>query len=228
MNQPTIKQFEELERPREKFQVLGKESLSNTELIGLLLGTGGKNKTAIDLAKDLLSRNGNSLQRLAQSNVYDMCQTPGIGQAKALHILAAIELGGRLKSESIHKRRKITSSNDAYMLIEYKLSSKNHEEFWIITLNRANHFIRQHCISRGGFSQTVVDPKLVFRCALEDKASALILCHNHPSGNMKPSQADRQLTQRLIDAGKLLEIQILDHLIIGQNTYLSFADEAML
>ncbi len=216
------------ERPREKLIHHGKQSLSNTELLGILIATGVKNKSAIDVARDLLALAENDLNQLARFTVNDFCKVEGIGPAKAITIISAIEFGGRRESQTVQKRKKITSSTDAYRYIGHKLADQSHEEFWVVYLSRSNQIIGESCVSKGGFSQTVVDPKVIYKSALERKASALILCHNHPSGNLKPSQADLSLTDKIKAAGKLLDIQVLDHLIVTSESYLSFADDGLM
>ncbi len=216
------------ERPREKLQNHGKQQLSNSELLGILLATGTKNKSAVDLGREVLLSANNDLNKLAGLSVNELCKIEGIGPAKAITLISALELGGRRSAQSVNNSLKITSSSDAYQYIGHKLADLSHEEFWMIFLNRANHILSSQCISKGGFSQTVVDPKVVFKAALEAKSSAIILCHNHPSGNLKPSAADISLTEKIQSAGKLLDLQVLDHLIVTSSTYLSFADEGMM
>ncbi|MFT5513691.1 MAG: DNA repair protein RadC [Bacteroidia bacterium] len=216
------------ERPREKLQLHGKKSLSNAELLAILIATGTKNKSAIDLGCDIMQMAHNDLNELATLSIQSLCKIEGIGPAKAITVLSALELGGRRSAQGVSKTNKVSSSDDAYQHIGHKLSDISHEEFWVIFLNRANNILSSKCISKGGLSQTVVDPKVVYNNALESKASALILCHNHPSGQLRPSQADIQLTEKLKSAGKLLDIQVLDHLIVTATAYYSFADEGML
>jgi len=216
------------ERPREKLLTQGKSSLSNTELIGILLSTGTKNKSAVDLARDLLHLAKNDLNQLVKLSLHDLCSIEGIGPAKAIMIISALELGTRRTAQAVIKAQKITSSQDVYDFLSHKIADLSHEEFYIVLLNRANHIIRSICISKGGLSQTIVDPKLVFNAALQHKASAIILAHNHPSGQLKPSQADTQLTSKLTSAGKLLDIQILDHIIVTQSNHFSFADDGLM
>lgn len=216
------------ERPREKLQQHGKSHLSNAELLGILLATGTKNKSAVDLGREIMQFAQNDLNKLAGLSINELCQINGIGPAKAITLISALEIGGRRSAQSVQKTLKITSSQDAYQFIGHKLADNIQEEFWVIFLNRANHILSSKCISKGGLSQTVVDPKIVFNAALEAKSSALILCHNHPSGNLKPSQADIALTSKLQSASKLLDLQVLDHLIITSSSYFSFADEGMM
>lgn len=227
-NYIAIKDRAEDERPREKLQQHGKSHLSNAELLGILLATGTKNKSAVDLGREIMQFAQNDLNKLAGLSINELCQINGIGPAKAITLISALEIGGRRSAQSVQKTLKITSSQDAYQFIGHKLADNIQEEFWVIFLNRANHILSSKCISKGGLSQTVVDPKIVFNAALEAKSSALILCHNHPSGNLKPSQADIALTSKLQSASKLLDLQVLDHLIITSSSYFSFADEGMM
>lgn len=229
MNQPyklNIKQWAEEDKPREKLLLKGKASLTNAELIGILIGSGTREHTAIDLAKMILETNNNDLNQIARLSVQDLKQYKGIGDAKAINIVSALELGRR--RPAIENRIKITSSNDVYEVMKAELSDLSHEEFWLLLLNRANKIIKKQSISQGGVSGTVADPKLIFNHALNHLASSVILVHNHPSGNTKPSEADKRLTRQLFEAGKLLEIAVLDHVIFTDNNYFSFADENLL
>ena len=216
------------ERPREKLLNQGKSSLSTAELIGILLSTGTKNKSAVDLARELLYMAKNDLNQLVKLPLNEICSIDGIGPAKAIMIISALELGTRRTAQAVVIAQKITSSQDVYDFLSHKIADLSHEEFHVVLLNRANHIIRSLCISKGGMSQTIVDPKLVFNAALQHKASAIILAHNHPSGQLKPSQADISLTTKLTSAGKLLDIQVLDHIIVTQVSHFSFADEGLM
>lgn len=223
-----ILSWAEEDRPREKLMLKGRAALSDAELIAILIGSGTRDLSAVDLSKIILQSTANNLNELARLTVKDLSKFKGIGEAKAISIVAALELGRRRKEQDRPQRTRITSSRDAYEEIKPHLLDKPHEEFWILLLNRANEVIRPVQISSGGVSGTVADPKLIFKKALEQLASALILVHNHPSGNLNPSQADKDLTRKLKDAGRLLDIPILDHLIFTDRTYLSFADEGLL
>ncbi|MCB9240210.1 MAG: DNA repair protein RadC [Flavobacteriales bacterium] len=216
------------EQPREKFCHHGAHHLSNAELIGILLGTGMRNQSAVDLARTVLDSAENNLNQLARMSVTDLCRINGIGPAKAVTILTAMELSGRRNTEIIREAKKIQSSRDAYSLMAGELADKSYEEFWIILLNRANKLIRYYRISEGSISGTVADPRKIYKFAIDQGASNIILCHNHPSGNLEPSQADIKLTQKVKSAGLMLDIQVLDHLIITQGGYYSFADEGRL
>lgn len=222
-----IRSWAEDDRPREKLLLKGKSTLSDAELIAILIGSGNTEETAVDLSKRILQSLNNNLSELAKLTVKDLMQFKGIGEAKAISIIAALELGRRRKDAEPEKRVKITDSQSAFDTIYPHLGDLNHEEFWVIFLNRANAVIGKQNISKGGVSGTVVDPKVVFKMAVQFPASGIILAHNHPSGNLKPSQADHQLTRKLKEAGKALDIPVLDHLIIGERDYFSFVDEAV-
>lgn len=223
-----IKSWAEEDRPREKLILKGKSSLSNAELIAILIGSGSKKETAVELSKKILSKFDNNLQELSKASVQALCEFPGIGEAKAISIISAMELGRRYRSTEAKIRKKITSSRDAYDAIYSYLADCDYEEFYVILLNRANDIISIQKISEGGTSGTVVDPKKVFKLALNYQASGMILCHNHPSGNMKASSQDKVITKRLKEAGDLIEISVLDHIIVGNGKYYSFSDEGLL
>lgn len=220
-----IKTWAEEDRPREKLLLKGKGSLSNAELLAILIGSGSKKESAVELSKRILASSNNNLQELSRCSFDDLLQFTGIGEAKAISIIAALELGRRYRSSEAMNKKKISSSQDAFNAIYSYLSDSLYEEFYIILLNRANEIIGIHRISEGGTSGTVVDPKKVFKLALVKQASSIILSHNHPSGNIQPSHQDKTITKKLIDSGKLMEIEVLDHIIVGNNRYLSFADE---
>ena len=223
-----ILSWAEEDRPREKLMLKGRSALTDAELIAILIGSGTRDLSAVDLAKIILQGSGHNLNELARLSVKDLSKFKGIGEAKAISIVAALELGRRRREQDRPQRARITGSRDAYEEIKPHLLDKPHEEFWILLLNRANEVIRPVQISSGGVSGTVADPKLIFKQALEHLASALILVHNHPSGNLQPSQADKDLTRKLKEAGRLLDIPILDHLIFTDRTFFSFADEGLL
>jgi len=223
-----IKSWSPEDRPREKLILKGKSALSDAELIAILLGSGTRALSAVDLAKKVLYPTGNNLHELARLTVKDLTKIPGIGQAKALTIVAALELGRRRKELDGREKTKVTGSKDAYDLIKADLLDISHEEFWILLLNRANRVIKKAQVSQGGVAGTVADPKIIFKLALDELASGIILAHNHPSGNLTASQADLDLTKKLKEAGKLLDIQVLDHLIVAGQKYFSFADEGLM
>ena len=222
-----IKQWAEEDRPREKLLLKGKSALSNAELLGILIGSGTKELTAVDLGKLILEQSNNDLNKIARLSVQELKKFKGIGDARAINIVSALELGRRRSPEDL-KPEKITGSSDVYESMKPELSDLPHEEFWLLLLNRANKIIKKQPISQGGVSGTVADPKLIFNHALNHLASSVILVHNHPSGNTKPSEADKRLTKQLFEAGKLLEIAVLDHIIFTDNAYFSFADENLL
>jgi DNA repair protein RadC len=223
-----IRNWAEDDRPREKLATKGRHSLSDAELLAILLGSGTRQESAIDLAKNVLNLAGGNLGELSKLGLTDLVKVKGIGQAKAVTILAALELGRRRNESEVMVRDKITTSRDAYEIFRSTMGDRPYEEFWIILLNRANKVIRKVNISEGGISGTVVDPKKIFKISLDSHASSIILGHNHPSGVVTPSEADCRITKKLRDAGAMLEVTVLDHLIIGDDSYYSFADEGAL
>jgi DNA repair protein RadC len=223
-----ILSWAEEDRPREKLLLKGRNALTEAELIAILIGSGTRKKSAVDLSKEILASVGNNLNELAKLSVQDLQKFEGIGEAKAISIISALELGRRRKRSEPMKKEKITCSADAYRIMQPYLLDQMVEQFWIILLNRANMVIRPELISEGGVSGTVADPKVIFKRALDKLASAIILVHNHPSGNLTPSQADLQLTRKLKDAGKSLDLPVLDHVIFTDHAYYSFADEGVL
>ena len=216
------------DRPREKLLQKGKSTLSDAELIAILIGSGTRTQSAVEVAKSVLKSVENNLHDIAKLSVSELTKTKGIGQAKAIAIVAAMELGRRRKDSSEVGKPKISSSKEAYDLIKGDLMDLAHEEFWLLMMNRANKFLGKKRISEGGVSGTVADPKIIFKLALDNLASGIIVAHNHPSGNLTASHSDIKLTKKLKEAGATLEIQLLDHLIIGGQKYFSFADEGIL
>ncbi len=224
----TIKSWAEDDRPREKMILKGKSALSDAELIAILIGSGNWDETAVDLAKRILKSANNSIVELSKLTINDMLKFKGIGDAKAVSITAALELGRRRREEEAVVKKQITSSKDLFDVFHPMLSDLIYEEFWILLLNKANKIIGKFCVSEGGISGTVADPAKIFKKAIEYNASGIILCHNHPSGNLKPSEADINLTKKMKEGGKFLDISVLDHIIIGDEKYLSFADEGLI
>jgi DNA repair protein RadC len=224
----TIKAWAEADRPREKLLLKGKHSLSDAELVAILLGSGSRQQTAVDLAKSILQSVDNNLFELGKCTIKDLKKFNGVGEAKAISIAAALELGRRRQLSDIKTRPQVRCSADSYQAIAPLLMDLPHEEFWILLLSRRAEVIGRVQISQGGVSGTVVDAKMIFSPALEVKASSIILCHNHPSGNPNPSQADKSLTAKLVKAGESLDIFVLDHLIIAAGTYYSFADNSII
>lgn len=223
-----IKNWAEEDRPREKLLLKGKNTLSDAELIAILIGSGNKTETAVELSKKILASVSNDLNQLAKLNLTDLMKFNGIGEAKAISIAAALELGRRRKESSEEKKIKIGSSKNAYEAINDVLSDLPHEEFWVLYLNRKNEIIKRENISKGGVTGTVADGKIIFKNAVNLLASSVILCHNHPSGNLSPSQADIQLTKKMKEIGIIMDTPVIDHIIVGNNNYFSFADENLL
>ncbi len=224
----TIRNWAPGDRPREKLLQKGKFSLTDAELIAILIGSGNNKESAVELSKKILSSTKNNLNLLGKLTVQQLMQFHGIGEAKAISIIAAMELGRRRRSEEALEQVKITSSNSVYELLQPILGELPHEEFWILYLNNANKIIEQLQISKGGITGTLVDVRLTLKKALELGAVSLILAHNHPSGNLTPSESDKQLTKKLKTASESLDIKILDHLIVTEKSFFSFADEGLL
>ena len=224
----SIKDWSLEDRPREKLLSKGISSLSDAELIAIIIGSGTRDESAVELSKRILGSVQHNLNELGKLSVDDLQKYKGIGEAKAIGIVAALELGRRRKLSEIIDRQKITSSHDIYEIFHPLLADLPHEEFWIVLLNRSNKIIERQKISQGGISGTVTDVRLILRMALEKLASSLILCHNHPSGNQQPSEADISITQKVKESGKLMDISLLDHIIITDGSYYSFADEGIL
>jgi DNA repair protein RadC len=223
-----IREWSPEDRPREKLLLKGTSALSEAELVAILIGSGTTKTSAVELAKKVLILSNNNLNELARLGVKDLMKIKGIGEAKAITIVAALELGRRRKAQDMEEKPKISSSKDAFDLIQGDLMDLPHEEFWVLLLNRMHQVVKKKRVSEGGVSGTVADPKIIYKLALEDLASGVIVAHNHPSGNLKPSQSDIDLTRKLKEAGRMLEIQLLDHLIIANRNYFSFADEGLI
>lgn len=224
----SIKSWSEDDRPREKLAKNGAQSLTNSELLAIIIGSGNDTDSAVSLSQRILLHCQNKLSQLSKMSIVELLNFRGIGQAKAISIIAALELAKRKSLEMIPQKTTITSSSDAYQILRYKLEGLDHEEFWIIFLNPANQILHSCQVSKGGISSTVVDPKIIFKLALTHLTSSIILFHNHPSGKVSPSKSDIALTQKIKNGAQILEITLLDHLIIGQNNYFSFADEQQL
>lgn len=224
----SLKNIAKDERPREKLINLGRSALSNAEILGILIGSGTKEKSAIHLCREILQAVNDDLDKLARLSVHDLMKFKGIGMAKAVTIAAALELGRRRQVEEKKEINHIRSSSDVYTHVKGFFQDLDHEEFYIVLLNRANKIKSIELISKGGVSGTTVDGKLVFKKALEQTASGIILCHNHPSGNLKPSNSDIELTKKIANFGAMIEMPVLDHLIITDEAYYSFADEELM
>ncbi len=224
----TIKTWAEEDQPREKLLLKGKSSLSDAELLAILIGSGSTDLTAVDLCKMILNEYKNNLNELAKCSVNDFIKFKGIGEAKAVTIVAAIELGRRRKEAEVLKKVKISSSNEAYNFLKPYLMDLDHEQFWILLLNRNLELIKPIQISSGGVSGTIADPKIIFKYAIENLANAIILTHNHPSGNLKPSEADIHLTKKLKEASLLFDINLADHIIFTNHGFYSMSDQNIL
>ncbi len=224
----SIKNWSDDDRPREKMVQKGKSVLSDAELVAILIGSGSKSESAVELAKRILLSVGHNLNELGKLSIKQLMQFKGIGEAKAVTIAAALEIGRRRREEGLAKITKINSSRDAFELLHPTLGDLQHEEFWILYLNNANKVLLSSQLSKGGLTGTLVDVRVVMKQALELGAVALILAHNHPSGTLRPSRADKEVTQKLKAGAKALDIKILDHLIITQKDYFSFADGSLL
>lgn len=220
-----IHSWAEDEQPREKLLQKGASALSNAELLAILIQVGTRNESALSLSRRLMSSYGEKLGGLGKASVQEMLGFRGIGSAKAVTLSATMELGRRRREEKRGRSPSIVSSKDVQDLMSTKLEDLPHEEFWVLLLNRANKLISSHLIGRGGVSGTVADTRLIFKTAFQELASSMILCHNHPSGNVEPSKADISLTRKLKEAGELMDVPVLDHLIIGTDDRYSFADE---
>ena len=216
------------DRPREKAVAKGIQVLSDSELIAVLLGTGTKSTSAVDLAKEILAKASNNLDELGKMDIHQLKKYKGIGEAKAITLAAALEIGRRRQITTPLQRKSVSSSRDAYEVIYPILDDLNHEQFWVIFLNRGNKVLDKMRIGQGGVAAVVVDPKIIFREAVNRLSCGIILVHNHPSGSLQPSKADMDLTYKIREAGKFLDIQLLDHLIIAGGKYYSFADEGTL
>jgi DNA repair protein RadC len=223
-----IKNWSPQDRPREKLLSKGTTALSEAELLAILIGSGTASLSAVDVARKVLQFANHNLNDLARHSPKDLMKVKGIGEARAVTIVAALELGRRRDDHEHEEKKKVSSSNDAYVFIRSDLMDLVHEEFWVLLLNRANRIIKKKRVSEGGVSGTVADPKIIFKLAIEELASGVIVVHNHPSGNLTASQSDIELTHKLKAAGRFLEIQLLDHLIIAGQKYYSFADGGML
>ena len=227
-NSMPIKSWAEDDRPREKMLLKGKTALSDAELVAILIGSGSKNESAVTLSKRILASIDNNLNSLGKLSVLELQRFKGIGEAKAISIMTALELGRRRRLEEALELPTVTSSKAIFNIMQPLIGELQHEEFWIVYLNNSNKVIYKDQLSKGGLTGTLVDVRLVFKRGIELNATAIILCHNHPSGKLQPSNADKQITSKLVKAGETLDIKVLDHLIVTENAYFSFADENLL
>lgn len=228
MNRLVIREWAEADRPREKLMEQGRRALTDAELLAILIGSGSRGETAVELCRRILSDNQHTLHKLSQMEVSDLCRYKGIGEAKAITIVAALELGRRRKDEKLVEKPILNSSKRVYEYFRYRLQDLPHEEFWVLYLNTACKILDSQLIGRGGNDFTPVDIRIILRFALQIKAHSFILVHNHPSGTRAPSQADKQLTNKIIEAGKIMDIRVNDHLIFTDEGYFSFRDEGLM
>ncbi len=223
-----IKEWNEEDKPREKLLSKGIVSLTNAELIAILIGSGSRNESAVDLSRRILKSVGNNLNQLGRLTLSELLLFKGIGDAKAVSVLSAMELGRRRNTEKSAVVKKISSSQQVFNVFSPLLSDLNHEQFWILLLNRANHIIGKYPISVGGTTGTVVDVKIILKIAIENLACAIVLVHNHPSGNLTPSEEDLTVTEKMKEACRYVDISLLDHVIVGQNEYNSLKDSNLM
>lgn len=224
----SIKQWAKDDRPRERLLLKGPQSLSDSELLAILIGNGTRQKSALDLAKEVLKLGKNHLPELGKLTVKELMRVKGIGEAKAIAIVAAMEMGRRRQALAARQKSLVTGSSDVAVYLQTLLKDHRHEVFAVLFLNRANKINHFEVISEGGITGTVADPRIILKKALEQDAVSLILCHNHPSGSLKPSRADEELTRKIREAARFFDIQVLDHLIVSDDGYFSFADEGLL
>lgn len=223
-----LKSLAEDDRPREKFLLKGKSAVSDSELLAIIMGSGNREESAVELARRILNSVENNWHRLSQLSIKDLTKFKGVGEAKAISIATALEIGNRKSQQEVLERQQISSSQDAFEILQPHLSDLQTEEFWAIFLNHQNKILYKTCLFRGGIASSVADIRVVFKTALENFSTQIIVAHNHPAGSLKPSKEDINITQKIKDAGKLLDIDLLDHLILTQNKYYSFKDEGIL
>lgn len=224
----SIKNWAKDERPREKLLSLGPEALSQSELLAILIHHGSKEKSAVDLAKEVLELGKGNLNELGKLSIRQLMKLKGIGEAKAVTIAAALELGRRRQASAALEKQVMSSSTDIAEFLRPKIKDYRHEVFAVLFLNQANKLNHFKIISEGGITGTVADPRLILKTALEENAVNIVLCHNHPSGSLKPSRADEELTQKIKAAARFFDITVLDHIIVSEDGYYSFADEGLL
>jgi DNA repair protein RadC len=224
----SIKSWSEDDRPREKLLHKGKSALSDAELLAILIGSGNREESAVDLCKRILSDKDHQLKMLSKMSIKELQNYKGIGEAKAISIIAALELGKRHGNSELPIFPKITSSHDAYMVLKSIIGDLEHEEFWALFLDNSNKVMNKHQVSKGGITSTVVDIRLIFKKAITSGAVSIILAHNHPSGTLKPSRLDIKLTDKFKSASEIMDIKLLDHLIVTDKSYFSFADEQLI
>lgn len=224
----SIKNWAEDDKPREKLMLKGKSVLSDAELIAILIGSGSRNESAVDLSKRILASVDHNLNALGKLSILQLCEFKGIGQAKAISIIAAAELGRRRNSETAEALQKVSNSKEVFSIMQPIIGELYHEEFWVLFLNNSNKILHKAQLSKGGITGTVVDVRIIFKIALEHNATSIMLCHNHPSGTLTPSDADKSITKTVKQAGINLNIQVIDHIIITENEFFSFSDNGIL
>jgi DNA repair protein RadC len=224
----SIKEWAKDDRPREKLREKGPSALSNSELLAILLNAGTRNRSAVELAQDILKLGKDNLAELGKLSIRDLTKVRGIGQAKAILLVAALELGRRSQAQEARTKVNFSGSADVAAYLKPLLRDYRHEVFAVLFLNRSNRINHYQIISEGGITATVADPRIILKKALEENAVSIILCHNHPSGSLKPSKADEELTFKIRDAARYLDIKLLDHIIVSDDGYFSFADEGMI
>ncbi len=223
-----LKSLAEDDRPREKFLLKGKSAVSDSELLAIIMGSGNRDESAVELARRILNSVENNWHRLSQLSLQDLMKYKGIGEAKAISIVTALEIGNRRSQQEVIERQQIGSSKDAFDILQPHLSDLPTEEFWAIFLNHQNKILYKTCLFRGGIASSVADVRVIFKTALEHFSTQIIVAHNHPAGSLKPSKEDIGITQKIKEGGQLLDIELLDHLILTQNKYYSFKDEGIL
>lgn len=224
----SIKFLAEDDRPREKFLSKGKNALSDSELLAIIMRSGSRQETAMELARKILNSVGNSWHQLSLLSVKDLMKFKGVGEVKAIAIATALEIGRRRAAQEMPEKVIITGSRDGYQILRKYLSDQRTEEFWAIFLNQSNRVLHFSQLTQGGINQSIVDIRILFKTALDHYATALIIAHNHPSGNLKPSREDLEITRKIKEAGNMLNIRLLDHLIITQSSYVSLSDDGLL
>lgn len=224
----SIKSLAEDDRPREKFLLKGKASVSDSELLAIIMGSGNREESAVELARRILNSVENNWHRLSQLSIKDLMKFKGVGEAKAISIATALEIGNRKSQQEVLERQQISSSRDCFEVLQPHLSDLSTEEFWVIFLNHQNKILYKTCLFRGGIASSVADIRVIFKTALEHFSTRIIIAHNHPAGSLKPSKDDINITNKINEAGKLLEIELLDHIIIAQNKFYSFKEEGIL
>ena len=224
----SIKSLAEDDRPREKFLLKGKSAVSDSELLAIIMGSGNREESAVELARRILNSVENNWHRLSHLSIKDLTKFKGVGEAKAISIATALEIGNRKSKQEVLERQQISSSKDAFEMLQPHLSDLQTEEFWAIFLNHQNKILYKTCLFRGGIASSVADVRVIFKTALEHLSTQIIVAHNHPAGSLKPSKEDISITQKIKEAGKLLDIELLDHLILTQNNFFSFKDEGLL